>query len=565
MSTSISIFDIHLIIDSICGGLDLHDIHICRQVNKQWGSLFKPYLWNAIKLTSSDTYEHIDTISNNMHRIRSLTVASEHIDEISYLGLTTLQELILYDEIFEPTCDDYEDNSPVNIGSILALIDNNRNMRSLTIDLNACHYHSRQLSPSLMLAIGRHPSLTRLTWRIPGGHGNEEFAERLLRVCHKSIQELFVYYKCISRPYFDLDHVERLICGHPSWTYFCFSEFNGQDVPPIYKELQRRWPLEVPLDHMEPFLLRKIYLPYWFNFCIPALLRNCPELEDAGYLFTESVDVLTRLPAVQRVGLFVTWDRASHAADLIRIRYLQRIRLLDLDHQILSLLAASSLHSLEELSLHSFPSPKVIVACLVTFPNLKEINVVSVKIRVWDAKDSSHRPPRVQSTIEDLDSLDTVVQDWEPSQNDYVWVGSICNWWKEWTGALHFMQAVLKTYQRDSQQSELRPIHMQFMYPIKTFLPRDVAQAYVNISGPWSRTRSILTMSDVRCMVTEREMLMYRYAWHFEDSSDDLFYYYYEFIQDWQPELDLAISKSRHRHRSLWGVQKQRRQRRLKK
>ncbi|KAG0013006.1 hypothetical protein BGZ81_001280 [Podila clonocystis] len=538
-------------------------------VNKQWASLFKPYLWSAIKLTSSDTYEHIDTIFNNMYRIRSLTVASEHIDEMSYLGLTTLQELILYDEMYELTCDDYEDNAPVNIESVLALIDNNRNLRSLTIDLNAYHYHSRQLAPSLMLAIGKHPSLTRLTWHVPDGLGNDKFVERLLRICHKSIQELFVYNKSNSPPpHIDMCYYERSIFDRLTWIVFYYSEFNGQDVPPNYKELQRRWPLNVPLDHLEPFLFRKICLPYRFNFYVPALLRNCPELEDVDvHLFTETAEVLTRLPALQRVGLWARTNRASYVADLRLLRHLQRVRLPVLDHQTLSLLAASSLHSLEVLSLdtHSFPSPKLMVTSLATFPNLKEINVDSVKIRIWNAKDSPHRPLRVQSTMEDLESLDTVVQDWEPSHDGNRWLGSICNWWREWTDALHFMQAVLRAYQRDSQLSEQRPIHMQFMYPIKTFLPRDVALDYVNVSGPWSRTRSILTMSDVRCMVAEREMLMYRNAWDCAYYPDYLYYYYDEFPQDWQSELDLVMSKSRHRHRGLWGVQKQRRQRRLKK
>ncbi|KAF9307056.1 hypothetical protein BGZ74_000060 [Mortierella antarctica] len=392
---TVSIFDIPLIVDSLCDRLSLQDIHACRQVNKDWASLFKPYLWSAIKLTSSDTYEHIDIIPYNKHWIRSLTVAAEHIDEVGYLGLTTLLELVLYDEDFEHT---YDQGPPVSVDAVVALIDNNKNLWNLHIDLNQYHYYSGKISPSIMLAIDRHPSLTKLTWHVPEGHPNAEFAECLLRISHKSIEELYVHIKVFCAP----DRVERHYGPEDYvWVYLAFGNFHGQESTPDYKELEWRRLLGVPLDHMGPFVLRKIHLPDEFSFRILALLRNCPDLEDFDACLpydnlNDVVAALASCPTLRGVSLLgKSYYRMRHVAWFRQFRHLQRVDIPKVDkdsfQQIICHLAESSRHSLEVLRLDQsiYQSPDDVATCLATFPNLKTIDIGSIRIYIWDEDEST--------------------------------------------------------------------------------------------------------------------------------------------------------------------------------
>ncbi|KAF9005851.1 hypothetical protein BGZ52_008696, partial [Haplosporangium bisporale] len=55
------------------------------------------------------------------------------------------------------------DGAPVNVDTILALIERNTELKRLEIDLNRYNYRSHRLTPSLMLAIAKHPSLIKLT------------------------------------------------------------------------------------------------------------------------------------------------------------------------------------------------------------------------------------------------------------------------------------------------------------------------------------------------------------------------------------------------------------------
>ncbi|KAF9307055.1 hypothetical protein BGZ74_000059 [Mortierella antarctica] len=148
-------------------GLSLPDIQACRQVNKQWASMFEPHLWSTLKLPSTaeltDDDGKISTILENKRWIRSLTVAAQHIDTLMDWNLTHLQTLVLYDENFE---DSFEDDPP--------------NLWSLEIDLNRYNYQDGDLSPAIMLAIAGQPSLTKLKWRFPDGHGSVEFCKCLL-------------------------------------------------------------------------------------------------------------------------------------------------------------------------------------------------------------------------------------------------------------------------------------------------------------------------------------------------------------------------------------------------
>ncbi|KAG0076872.1 hypothetical protein BGZ93_000319 [Podila epicladia] len=572
MST-LSIYDIPLIIDLICDRLSLQDIHACRQVNKDWASLFKPYLWSAIKLTSSDTYEHIDIIPYNKHLIRSLTVTAEHINEVAYLGLTTLQELILYDEDFEHT---YDEGLPVSVDAVVTLIDNNKNLWNLGIDLNQYHYYSGKLSPSIMLAIDRHSTLTKLTWHVPEGHLNEEFVECLLRISHNSIEELYVHIKDFCEPFGD-----EKIRGPEDNVFFnlAFGNFSGQKNTPDYKELERRR-LGAPLDHLGPFVLRKIQLRYEFSFGILALLRNCPDLEDfEAFLpevdLDEVVAILTSCPTLRGVSLlgksyygmrWVNWFRQFHQMQRVDIPSVDK----GMVQQIICLLAESSRHSLEVLGLDYsyysnrdyYTSPDDVVTWLETFPNLKTIELGSMRIHIWDVNESVRRSPHIQN-VENLDSLDSVVRDWDISQRSRKYPGTILSWWYYWSRDLRFMQA-LRAQLKRSQQPRL--IHMQHMNPIKSFLPRDIGLGYANVAGPWSRGTLDLTMRDVRCLMAEHLRVL-----RFVSCDLTCLDCHYDYCYGWRYENDVVtvevemeeevfesmVTKSRHRHHCLWGCTKQ--------
>ncbi|KAI9231852.1 MAG: hypothetical protein BYD32DRAFT_466778 [Podila humilis] len=97
-------------------------------------TLLKPHPWRVTKLPSitSFTKGKFHAIVRNMPWIQSLKVAA------------VLQ-----------ACD----GAPVNVDTILALIERNTELKRLEIDLNRYKYRSHRLTPSLILAIAKHPSL----------------------------------------------------------------------------------------------------------------------------------------------------------------------------------------------------------------------------------------------------------------------------------------------------------------------------------------------------------------------------------------------------------------------
>ncbi|KAF8970769.1 hypothetical protein BGZ52_010392, partial [Haplosporangium bisporale] len=102
MSVPVSIFDITLIVDSICHDLSLHDIQACRQVNKQWSILFKPHLWSTTILLSHPALPNDPKLAaffDNKHWIRSLTLTPHQAVVVSDSGLfTNLRELALFED-----------------------------------------------------------------------------------------------------------------------------------------------------------------------------------------------------------------------------------------------------------------------------------------------------------------------------------------------------------------------------------------------------------------------------------------------------------------------------------
>ncbi|KAF9308729.1 hypothetical protein BG003_010688, partial [Podila horticola] len=475
--------------------LSMNDIMTCRRVSRQWASIFKPNLWNHITLASTRSFSKdlFTIISERTPWIRSLTIAAPHIFYIRLLNLTTLQELVLYDESFGTS---YQGNSLVSEHTVATLINNNKSLWHLEIDLNNYNYKSKRLTPALMLAIGRHPSLTKLTWHIPDDLDTCDFTQCLLRVCHTaSIQELHLASK--RRVGFRYRFRPR-----PSFTH---KDFHDQGCGQSAEDKALLQKFEVPLEQLkEPFKFTTLSLAVESGADdILLLLQNCPRLQNIRIDLADAVIgtqipgiIADHCPRVRGLDLRIAWEAMDCVAEMRRFRLLRRVRIpfvrLDQVEQIVAGLAHSSLESLEVLGMvKEAVSPEVVVSILETFPNLREIDFGMVKIDLQEDLKG-----HMQSE-EDLETDDAIVQEWEPSQT-YRPIQTMEYWWGHWKLAKKFMKEVLKAYEEARQQRVIRPIHMKYMYPIRHFVVREVAYEHASRRGAWADGRRSWTIEDAK-------------------------------------------------------------------
>ncbi|KAG0058075.1 hypothetical protein BGZ90_005165 [Linnemannia elongata] len=185
------------------------------------------------------------------------------IEDVSALGFTYLQEIVLYDQNY--TCS-YE-GEPTPFSAIESLLDNIPDLRSLEIDLIRYHYRTSDnygiFSVALMLAIERHPSLTRLVWHVPTSHVNDDFARCLFCLfLQRPLQELYVLYK---------EHL-------PTYCHICDEGcfVRSRNCEPFHMNnnyfkmlpgfLRFQQTVEnMAVDSVKPFVFRKLELPYEFG------------------------------------------------------------------------------------------------------------------------------------------------------------------------------------------------------------------------------------------------------------------------------------------------------------
>ncbi|KAG0029016.1 hypothetical protein BGZ81_004208 [Podila clonocystis] len=534
--------------------------------------MLKPHLWSHTKLPATTilTDDKLATLLAHKRWIRSLTIAAQHIEKISALGVTHLQELVLYDQNFEFG---YEGN-PAPLDTIVSLLDNNSGLRSLEIDLNRYHYHEpREFSQALMLAIARHPSLTRLVWHVPDGHENDEFGQCMLYVCkQRMIQELLLSQKYHVQPYCH-------ICdGDCSMAYDYCSPFSYSDEGflerlPELRVLKQKLE-EATTEQMGSFAFRKLHLPYVFegSFHLP-LLRNCPDLEEvlvdlAMVQGDEIMEVLAGIPTLRGLDLRYGRHDMDYAREIQRFTQLHTVRFPEMPREMLQgaldSLWASSRETLEVLGLNISVSPNDVVCALESFPNLKEIDFSSVRIYVQD--DRTFPPGCYVPGAKDRTVDDCIVHEWDPSQL-YRPDETMSEWWDHWTKANQFMRAISSVYAQQRYESLMRPVFMRFMYPIKAFMSQVEAFAYAQGTGVWtSRRRQTLTVADAKRMVdaqyeeieqrNERRNRKYNTEPVWEDlwPQEYRFNEYDEADAD-EPAREYVISKSRNRHHSLRGKQ----------
>ncbi|KAF9379126.1 hypothetical protein CPC16_010919, partial [Podila verticillata] len=498
-----------------------------------WAHMFKRHLWCDTTLPSTITLTEnkVDAILKNRRCIRSLTVAAQYIEPISTLGLTSLQELVLYDQDFEVS---YV-GDPVIVDTVIYMIDSNKSLWSLAIDLNHYNYESQRLAPALLLAIAHHPSLTKLTWHIPNHVDTRAFIQCLFHVCHDSIQDLHMTTK---RDVFIYGNV----LTRQAFTHEDFS-LDQNVIKRGSKDKALLQKLKMPIDQVEdPFKLKTLWL------CIKPrqdillpFLRNCPQLESIKIddLFDRETHaqmpqiIAHSCPLLRGLDLRNAWeagDAIRCSNQLGRFSQLQRVYIPCTDYRFVQYLMRglerTSRMSLEVLCMppSEFMPPMFILALLTTFPHLKEIDFGMVKIFIYGTTGcSTTLTAAATATVgkaegalqlqskEDLESEDAIAQDWDLSQgyrpfHTYSWSHPMEFWWYQWTLAKAFMKRVQGAYGQSSQERELPPIRMKYMYPIKHFVPRNEAVAYATRTGAWADGRRSWTIEDVRRIMGRKSL-----------------------------------------------------------
>ncbi|KAF9299911.1 hypothetical protein BGZ74_008510 [Mortierella antarctica] len=581
MSAPVSIFDITLIVDSICQSLILHDIQTCRQVNKHWSSMFKPHLWSHPKLpaTTTLTDDRVATLLAHKRWIRSMTLAANHIEKISALGFTHFQELILYDQNFECS---YEGAS-VSLNAIVSLLDNNPALRSREIDLNRYHYQDcdqpRELSLALMLAIARHPSLTHLVWHVVDGHANSDFAQCLLYVCQqRPIQELYVLQKEHIHPYCGICDGNCSLADNYCRSFSCSDEAFLERLPELraLKQKLEEASMEQLLSE-RPLAFRKLQLPFEFEGCYLPMLKNCPDLQEvsvdlAGEQGDEVLEVLAGCPTLWGFDLRCGRYDMDCARGVQRFTQLQTVRFPQMPKEMLQgvfdSLRRSSHETLEVLGLNMSVSPEDVVHVQQSFPNLNEIDLTTVRIYIQDNcrfPSGCYVPDAEDCTVDDC-----IVRHWDESQL-YRPDETTSEWWDHWTKAKRFMQAMSSVYVQQRHKHVLQPMFMRFMYPIKAFMSQVEVFAYAEGTGVWANSMGrALTVADAKRMVdAQHEEVERRNEWQrewrrerqsskygadsvWEEAQRYQFNEYDEAEAD-EPAREYVIAKSRNRHHSLRG------------
>ncbi|GJJ78736.1 hypothetical protein EMPS_11095 [Entomortierella parvispora] len=197
MSSSISIFEIPLLLKLICENLDPEAIFACRRVCRTWDVLFSPYEWQSVKIVTATAYscelpddEDFIPLHQNARLVRRLILDNTRLFEpllnpctswISLVSKTTEQrqdgtapkstETHDFVRLLSLTCDmvhradgdqdwAFKDHPTL----LPALIQ--QNLGLLHLHLSKLDTSNADYNEVLFKAIGQHPSLTCLLYAI---------------------------------------------------------------------------------------------------------------------------------------------------------------------------------------------------------------------------------------------------------------------------------------------------------------------------------------------------------------------------------------------------------------
>ncbi|KAG0333698.1 hypothetical protein BG000_008940, partial [Podila horticola] len=149
-SSKPSVFEIHLITQSICRNLTSGSIYACLQVSRAWYITFEPRLWHRVHLKSiwQPSWPFKRAILHNAHRIQHLD-----IEEIMDTNIDTHPRHHADDPPVS-----YEPNQ---IQAVLDIIDANPYIRSVELQLNC---NSTLFCMALLKSLSRLRSLDTFKW-----------------------------------------------------------------------------------------------------------------------------------------------------------------------------------------------------------------------------------------------------------------------------------------------------------------------------------------------------------------------------------------------------------------
>lgn len=544
---SISIFDIALIVDLICDPLEISDLQVCCQVSRRWSIVFGPHRWKTLDLSSTTnlTRDQTNGIIKNASYTHSLTITWTHQNLLLKANFCRIQELTLRDEIL------WKGNQPCHHNSVLALIARNKNMRSLTVDVDRCNYLENTFAASIMHTVAQHPSLVTFVWNVPSEVFGDSFVRSLLEVCQPSIHRLDVrirgHYGNISWYNHDDDN--------PSYTFRDMDvTTNSTNCTVTACNLDR--PL---LKDLGQFVLQSVRVPgqNWF-----PILRNCPYLEDV-HLDTpqeNDTDTLDALESCsQLVGIYFSGMNSTLdiSTALQRFSGLRRLRLPDFlghrsFHPIFSQLVRSSLRSLQLLHVPCITTQDILQV-LATFPNLQDMTVHRSGIDVQDLAESpiwacSH-------SIEVLRINGICDRHWEwrlPSGHNF-WRKQHISDWTLRQHAQNYVVALSRLFTSLRKNNpRLATIQLNCQYNIhELFVSGEEAVMYANKFGEGAEDRLPMTIKDLQSMGIDLQLTP-ESSYDEHDSSTE-----YETSTEHDSAQEYTMAKARNRHRSHTGKRSQ--------
>ncbi|KAF9113490.1 hypothetical protein BGX27_001444 [Mortierella sp. AM989] len=286
-SRSVTIFEVPLILDSICENLQLEDLHSCRGVCKTWRVIFEHYRWRTIDWFVA-MEENLDGVIRNAHWIRDLKVGPIHTALVGDNRATNLRSLYIkkccnwggisrwrfqwdggYSEDTSEEEDDDDGNRMTPTISTLDLIKQNSRLENLIIDCmrgtSIEHFGSHHLSDymnsqlerddSVLFALKRHSSLKFIQLNLMSTNANPKDLAIILKHCPTTTMRQLI----IRRRSFFTATGEELELYHSD-----SAAERYQETWPIFTALQRL-KFDGTMEGAEGLVL------------IP-LLRSCPNL-----------------------------------------------------------------------------------------------------------------------------------------------------------------------------------------------------------------------------------------------------------------------------------------------
>ena len=363
---TISIFDISLLMDSICCELHTCDIVNCRRVCKAWNAAFAAYEWRHVHLNrrlpefeyvyshmkrTRSPYDPLSAMDIKLIRDRSQWISALEISLFDTLLkgslCTTLQRLACFHDRDEPMNSSVEDSS-------LALLCKNRGLKELELDFYDSHVR-RYVVPNL-------PRLTHLQ-------------SLRLALDRELLGDVALFLDVLQSIPPSLQVLDLQVVSDNAW--HGFSDISTHPLRTWEPSAIRDFTFRASIGHCEPYFL----LPF---------LRSCPQLErlflpasSSNYVEEVMRTLAASFPQLSSLTIDPRQGRpfGTECAYFAQMRYKFSVLSLDIHSDIknvvVSTLLAHSAGTLQELRL-KFPSrlPSLdAVMILRTCPELRVLHV----------------------------------------------------------------------------------------------------------------------------------------------------------------------------------------------